>query len=218
MDDTTLPVCARCFLAFQPSDTVVLAVPFADRGPVVRMGDELLFHEACADLPAGLREIGRGMHQDVTDGLRRAYHPDVIDPAPVERETARREMMTARTRDIDEAEFQHASAEFLERLEAVRSVEIRKAALPAGDSDRPELARRVEALSIELVAWSRYQTRLADAQAAEPPTPRDPRVVLGAWRAAVHRLEESSVATNSFADEVSRLHAEYQRSIEERAG
>jgi|SRR5690349_3359803 hypothetical protein len=119
-------------------------------------------------------------------------------------------------RNRDETEFQQASAEFLERLEAVRAVEVRKAALAPGDADRPVLARRVEALTIELLTWSRYQTRLADAQAVEPTAPRAATVVLAEWRAAIRRLEEASVATNAHADEVARLHAEYQRNIEER--
>ena len=45
---------------------------------------------------------------------------------------------------------------------------------------------------------------------------RAPKVVLEEWRAAVRRLEESSVQANAHADEVARLHAEYQRAIEER--
>jgi hypothetical protein len=40
--------------------------------------------------------------------------------------------------------------------------------------------------------------------------------VLGEWRSAVRRLEESSVAANAHADEVARLHAEYQRAVESR--
>jgi hypothetical protein len=46
--------------------------------------------------------------------------------------------------------------------------------------------------------------------------PRAAPVVLAAWRAAIRRLEEASVTTNTHADEVARLHAEYQRYIEDR--
>ena len=116
----------------------------------------------------------------------------------------------------DESEFQRASAEFMRRLEAVGSVELSKAALPPGDPDRTELAHRVEALTIELLTWSRYQSRLAETQAHDLPEPRSPQVVLDEWRSAVRRLEESSVATNTHADEVARLHGEYQRAIEQR--
>jgi hypothetical protein len=119
-------------------------------------------------------------------------------------------------RRTDELEFQRTSTEFLERLEAVRAVEVRKAALPQGDPDRAILAVRVEALTIELLAWSRYQSRLADAQAGEPPPPRGPDVVLADWRAAVRRLEEASVVTSGHADDVARLNSEYRRSIEAR--
>jgi hypothetical protein len=116
----------------------------------------------------------------------------------------------------DESEFQRASEEFMRRLEAVGAVEARKAALPPRDPDRPELAHRVEALTIELLTWSRYQSRLAETQAHELQDPRSPQVVLDDWRSAIRRLEESSVATNAHADEVARLHAEYQRAIERR--
>ena len=127
--------------------------------------------------------------------------------------------MTTREEDVettDESEFQRASAEFMRRLEAVGAVETRKAALPPRDPDRPELAHRVEALTIELLTWSRYQSRLAETQARDLQDPRSARVVLDEWRSAVRRLEESSVATNARADEVARLHAEYQRAIEQR--
>jgi hypothetical protein len=127
-------------------------------------------------------------------------------------------MTTARddVQATEEAEFQRASAEFMRRLEAVGAVETRKAALPAGHPDRPELAHRVEALAIELLTWSRYQSRLAEAQAHDLREPRAPKVVLDEWRAAVRRLEESSVQANTHADEVARLHAEYQRAVEQR--
>jgi hypothetical protein len=116
----------------------------------------------------------------------------------------------------DEAEFQRASAEFMRRLEAVGAVERSKAALPPGHPDRPDLAHRVEALAIELLTWSRYQSRLAETQAHDIQDPRSPSVVLEEWRSAVRRLEQSSVATNAQADEVARLHAEYQRAVAQR--
>lgn len=119
-------------------------------------------------------------------------------------------------RSVDEAEFQRASAEFLDRLENVRGVEVAKNELPPGHPERPVLARRVEAMVIELLALGRYQTRLAEAQAIDPTPPRPAHVVLAEWRAAVRRLEGSSIVTSEHASEVSRLHAEYQRSIEAR--
>ncbi len=116
----------------------------------------------------------------------------------------------------EEDAFQQASAEFMRRLEAVGAVETAKAALPPGDPARTELAHRVEALTIELLTWSRYQSRLAETQAHDVRDPRSPQVVIGEWRSAVRRLEESSVAANAQADEVARLHAEYQRAVESR--
>lgn len=116
----------------------------------------------------------------------------------------------------EEEEFQRASAEFMRRLEAIGAVETAKAALPPGDPARTELAHRVEALTIELLTWSRYQSRLAETQAHDLQDPRSPHVVLGEWRSAVRRLEESSVAANAHADEVARLYAEYQRAVEAR--
>ncbi len=118
--------------------------------------------------------------------------------------------------DLDETEFQRASAEFLERLEAVRSVESRKASLPPRDPERPGLAHRVEEMVIEILALSKYQSRLAEAQSRDVPAHRSPSVVLAEWRAAVRRLEASSVATSQDADEVARLHAEYDRATEAR--
>jgi hypothetical protein len=82
MMDIPLFACARCGVAFAPDDTVVLVVPFAERGPVVRMGDELLYHVACEPSRAGLRAVGRGTHGDIVAGLRQAYHPDVVDSDP----------------------------------------------------------------------------------------------------------------------------------------
>lgn len=117
---------------------------------------------------------------------------------------------------IEESEFQHASAEFMRRLEAIGAVETRKAALPPGDPDRTELAHNVEAMTLELLTWSRYQSRLAETQEHDVQTTRAPQVVLEEWRSAVRRLEESSVTTNERADEVARLHAEYQRAVDQR--
>jgi hypothetical protein len=117
----------------------------------------------------------------------------------------------------EEDEFQQASAEFMRRLEAIAGAETRKAALPPGDPRRPDLAHRVEALTVELLTWSRYQSRLAEAQARDRQEPRSPQVVLAEWRAAVRRLEASSVAANEHADEVARLHEEYQRAADQRA-
>jgi hypothetical protein len=131
----------------------------------------------------------------------------------------RRDRMTLaddRAHDIDEAEFQRASTEFLGRLEALRAVETAKAMLPVGHPERPVLARRVEGMVIELLTLGRYQTRLAEAQAVEPAAPRPAHLVLAEWRAAIRRLEGSSIVTSGHADEVARLHAEYQRTVEER--
>jgi len=77
--DAQLLACARCYRRFHPGDPVVMAVPFVEQGPVVRMGDELLFHETCEPLPAGLRAVGRGTQWEIVEGLRRSYHPDVIE-------------------------------------------------------------------------------------------------------------------------------------------
>ena len=117
---------------------------------------------------------------------------------------------------IEDSEFQRASAEFMRRLEAIGAVETRKAALPPRDPDRTELAHNVEAMTLELLTWSRYQSRLAETQEHDVETTRAPQVVLEEWRAAVRRLEESSVTTNERADEVARLHAEYQRAVDQR--
>jgi hypothetical protein len=126
--------------------------------------------------------------------------------------------MTSReeVQEREEEEFQRASAEFMRRLEAIGATETTKAALPPGDPQRPELAHRVEALAVELLTWSRYQSRLAEAQARDRQEPRSPQVVLAEWRAAVRRLEASSVAANEHADEVARLHDEYQRAADQR--
>jgi len=82
MIDTALLICARCHLAFAPDDAVVLVVPFAERGPVIRMGEELVVHEACERLPAGLRVVGRGTHRVIVEGVRRAYHPHAFGGGP----------------------------------------------------------------------------------------------------------------------------------------
>ena len=76
--DTALWGCAGCQRAFAADDAVVLVVPFVERGSVVRMGDELVFHEACEPHHAGLRVVGRGNHGEILEGFR-GDHSDVID-------------------------------------------------------------------------------------------------------------------------------------------
>jgi hypothetical protein len=83
MMDISVNACAGCHRTLEPEDQVVMVVPFAERGPVVRMGDELLFHEACEPHHAGLRVVGRGNQREVVEGVQRAYHPDSVDAGPV---------------------------------------------------------------------------------------------------------------------------------------
>ena len=63
-----------------------------------------------------------------------------------------------------ELELQRLSSEFLSQMEQVRSLEEQKRELPPGDERRPELAARIEAMTMELLGLSEYQSRLAAAQ------------------------------------------------------
>jgi hypothetical protein len=82
LDIDGLLVCLACQRRFAPDEEVVMAVPFREQRERLQMGQELLLHEACP-FPVGLREVGRGRHQDILDGVRRAYHPHAVVPDPV---------------------------------------------------------------------------------------------------------------------------------------
>ena len=70
MDIDGLFSCTRCGQGFEGADQVLMAVPFQLRGDRVLMGHELLIHEGCGPLRVGMREVGRGRHDEIIAGIR----------------------------------------------------------------------------------------------------------------------------------------------------
>jgi hypothetical protein len=116
---------------------------------------------------------------------------------------------------VGELELQRSSGEFLERVNAMRELEMEKRALPAADPRRPELASRIEGMALDLMGRSQYQTRLTEAQAERIPAPVRPlHVVLTDWREAERRLKDAHEAVWRTAGESRRFGEEYQRNLE----
>lgn len=123
---------------------------------------------------------------------------------------------------MTEQELRLASDNFLSRIERLQALEQLKRELPPIQT--AEVAREVETLTREILAWARRQTELAAAVAAEVPDndgqpiattpPRALSVVLAEWRAAERALEREQPATAAWESaraDVDRLRSEYAR-------
>jgi hypothetical protein len=124
---------------------------------------------------------------------------------------------------MTEQELRLASDNFLTRIERLLALEQLKRELPPVQT--AEVAREVEALTREILAWAQRQTDLAEDVAADPPRngspiattpPRALSVVLAEWREAERALEREEPATagwESARADVERLRSEYARAF-----
>ena len=128
---------------------------------------------------------------------------------------------------MTEQELRVTSDTFLARVERLHALEVQKRELPPGEASG--LAREVEALAREVLAWATRQTELAGRAATEDPHglpiavtgPRALAVVLGEWRAAERALAEVEPGTarwESMNSDVDRLRDEYARAHQAQAG
>jgi len=112
-------------------------------------------------------------------------------------------------------------------VERLHALEVQKRELPPGEA--AGLAREVEALAREVLAWATRQTELAGRAAKEDPQgrpiavtgPRALAVVLGEWRAAERALADVEPGTaqwESMSSDVDRLRDEYARAHQAQAG
>jgi len=114
-----------------------------------------------------------------------------------------------------EAELKRSSAEFLEHVDAIRALEAEKRDLAADDERRPELARRIEAMAMDLFGRSQYQSHLISAQARqEAPPVRPLHVILADWRDADRRLRAAHELTRGATAEAKVFRDEYERNLE----
>ena len=113
-----------------------------------------------------------------------------------------------------ELELQRLSSEFLSQMEQVRSLEEQKRDLPPGDERRPELAARIEAMTMELLGRSEYQSRLASAQSDPVEAPIRPiHHVIADWRDAERRLQAAHGVLRDIVAESRAFQEEYQRTV-----
>jgi hypothetical protein len=121
------------------------------------------------------------------------------------------EMTQAAERDL-----QASSALFMTGLERATELERRKQHLAPGDPARDDLAREIEAITLDLVSRGRYQTRLIELedQALDArPDERRPGEVLEDWRAAERRLNEARIELERASDDADRLRDEHRRAF-----
>jgi len=117
--------------------------------------------------------------------------------------------------DPGEAELKRSSAEFLERVDAIRALEAEKRELVPDDPRRPELARRIEAMAMDLFGRSQYQSHLISAQARqEPPPVRPLHLILADWQDADRRLRVAHELTRGATAEAKLFRDEYERNLE----
>jgi len=127
---------------------------------------------------------------------------------------------------MTEQELRVTSDTFLARVERLHALEVQKRELPPGEA--AGLAREVEALAREVLAWAARQTELAGRAAKEGPRgrpiavtgPRALAVVLGEWRAAERALADVEPGTaqwESMSSDVDRLRDEYARAHQAQA-
>jgi hypothetical protein len=123
-----------------------------------------------------------------------------------------------------EAELMRSSAVFLTELERIAEMERRKRALAPGDAERPGLAHEIEDATGELLALSRYQTRLIELEhdalrgSTPPVQPRPVHVILEDWRAAERDLYDARTAMERAGDLADRLRREHQGAVDSRRG
>ena len=121
---------------------------------------------------------------------------------------------------MTEQELRVTSDSFLARVERLQALEEQKRELPAADA--ADLAREVEALTREVLAWAERQTELAEkaAESSEGTVPiavippRPLHTVLEEWRVAERRLDGEQPGTAGFESaraDVDRLRDEYAR-------
>jgi len=126
------------------------------------------------------------------------------------------------------AALRQASDTFMQRLDRLHELEVRKRELAPDDAEFVRLAREVEDLSRALLYAGGEQVELAEAvhheakatdQAIEQsirdtPPRRDAVVILAEWRAAERRLAAAALDSADESDarsEVERLREEYRR-------
>lgn len=123
---------------------------------------------------------------------------------------------------MTDQELRITSDSFLALVERLQALEEQKRELPAEDA--ADIAREVEELTKEVLAWAERQTDLAEKAAASPSTstgtpiavvpPRPLHVVLEDWRSAERRLASERPGTAGFESiraEIDRLRDEYAR-------
>jgi hypothetical protein len=122
---------------------------------------------------------------------------------------------------LTEQELRVTSDSFLALVERLQALEEQKRELPPAEA--ADIAREVEELTREVLAWAERQTELAQ-DAAEIPDgtpiaitpPRPLHEVLDEWRAAERRLageEPGTAAFESARADVDRLRDEYARAF-----
>lgn len=131
------------------------------------------------------------------------------------------------------AELRQASDMFLERLDLLRELEGKKRRMSPGMSGFSELAEQIQGLAAQLLDASERQSDIADASAEavasgdvpraltpveELPPTRDVQTVLAEWREAERRLSLMAAGSDEIEaaqSDVTRLRAEYRRSLDE---
>ncbi len=113
---------------------------------------------------------------------------------------------------LGEEEVQRSSEVFINDLDAIRVLELEKRGLASDDPRRPELAARIEVMTMDLFARSEYQTRLVAVQSGVPTPPaRALHDVLADWRDAERRLVAARHTVRDTAGESNGFRDEYQR-------
>ena len=120
---------------------------------------------------------------------------------------------------MTEQELRVTSDSFLALVERLQALEEQKRELPPAEA--ADIAREVETLTREVLAWAEQQTELAEKAATMPNStpiaitpPRPLHEVLVEWRAAERRLageEPGTAAFESARADVDRLRDEYAR-------
>jgi hypothetical protein len=132
----------------------------------------------------------------------------------VETEHERSDAVRAETTNAAESDLQASAALFVSALERATELERRKTGLPPGDEQREQLAREIQAITLDLVSRGRYQSRLIqlEEQILDPrPDERLPEEVLEEWRAAERRLHEARLELEHASDAADRLRDEHRR-------
>jgi hypothetical protein len=126
------------------------------------------------------------------------------------------------------ADLRNASDAFMQRLDRLHDLEVRKRELPPDQPEFVRLAREIEDLARALLYTGSQQVELAeevhfeakhndiaiDQSIRDTPPRRDAVNILAEWRAAERRLASAAMDTQDEADartEVERLREEYRR-------